>query len=481
MVVLGSFGYPAPAVGTRRRQYGTREGADPVARPNGWQKAVDASLEMLVGLLSTRVIENVPRALSLMERLAPDPQHRAALSAFGRRWESDPLLRQQAEVLARNPRMVQKVAVNWVVRDLLWGGPVRDRLSQDLGVRVPHFVLVDPTEACNLRCKGCWAGEYENHTLPFERLDRLFSEAEDLGIRWIVLSGGEPFAYKRLLDLVERHPNLVFMAYTNGTLIDDGVADRLAELANFSPAISLEGFREATDARRGEGVFDQVMAAMDRLTERGVLHGASVTVTRQNVEELFSDELMDLLIEKGVAYVWSFHYIPIGRDPDVSLMITPEQRAWLAHRVRKIRATKPIFIADFWNDGHAVGGCIAGGRQFLHINAKGDVEPCAFAHFATANILESSLVDALRSPLFAAYQARQPFNENHLAPCPIIDNPQALREMVAESGAYPTHPGAETVLEGPIAEYLDQLAARWQAEAGRVEEALGLKGKVGVV
>ena len=448
---------------------------------SGWQKAVDASLEMLVGVLSNRIVENVPRALGVMERLTTNPTHRKALQAFNDRWERDPALRRQAERLARNPKMIQKVAANWVVRDLLWGGPVRDRLSRELGVQVPHFLLVDPTEACNLRCKGCWAGEYEVHSLSFERLDRLFTEAEELGIRWIVLSGGEPFAYKRLLELVERHPDMVFMAYTNGTLIDDEVADRLAELANFSPAISLEGFREATDARRGEGVFDKVMAAMDRLTERGVIHGASVTVTRHNVEELFSDAFIDLLVDKGCAYMWSFHYIPIGRGPDPSLMLTPEQRSWLVRRVRELRATKPIFIADFWNDGHAVGGCIAGGRQYLHINAKGDVEPCAFAHFATANIRDTSLVEALKSPLFAAYQARQPFNKNHFAPCPIIDNPQALREMVAESGAYPTHPGAETVLEGPIAEYLNELSARWQAEADRLEESLGLKGKVGVV
>jgi len=448
---------------------------------NGWHKALDASLEMLVGMLSTRIVENVPRALNVMQHLTADPAHREALRAFAERWERDEALRRQAEVLARNPKMIQNVVVNWVVRDLLWSASVRDRISKELGVHVPHVLLVDPTEACNLRCKGCWAGAYEVHSLPFERLDRLFTEAQELGIRWIVLSGGEPFAYKRLLELVERHPDMVFMAYTNGTLIDDEVADRLAELGNFSPAISLEGFREATDARRGEGVFDKVMAAMDRLTERGVIHGASVTVTRHNVQELFSDEFIDLLIDKGCAYVWSFHYVPIGRDPDPSLMLTPEQRSWLVHRVRELRATKPIFIADFWNDGHAVGGCIAGGRQYLHINAKGDVEPCAFVHFATANILECSLVDALKSPLLAAFQARQPFNENHFAPCPIIDNPQALREMVAQSGAYPTHPGAETVLEGPIAEHLDQLSARWRAEADRLEEALGLKGKVGVV
>ncbi|BAS26468.1 radical SAM protein [Limnochorda pilosa] len=451
-----------------------------MARRNGWTRTLDASLEALAGYVSSRFVENVPRILALMEHLAQDPNQRGAIQGLRQRWAKDPGVRRQAEVLARNPRMLRNVAVNWGVRDILRGGEERQAASERLEVPVPHFLLVDPTEACNLRCTGCWAGEYAVHTLPLERLDRLCSEAEELGIHWMVLSGGEPFAYKHLLELLERHPEMIFMAYTNGTLIDERVADRLAELGNLTPAISLEGFREATDARRGEGVFDQVMAAMDRLTERGVLHGASVTVTRRNVEELFSDAFIDLLIEKGVLYVWSFHYIPIGRDPDVSLMLLPEQRAWMVHRVREIRRTRPILIADFWNDGHAVGGCIAGGRQYLHINAKGDAEPCAFAHFATENVLEKPLAEALRSPLFAAFRARQPFNRNHLVPCPIIDNPQALRAMVAESGAYPTHPGADTVLEGPIAAHLEALSARWQVEADRLEAELGLRGKVGV-
>jgi MoaA/NifB/PqqE/SkfB family radical SAM enzyme len=258
------------------------------------------------------------------------------------------------------------------------------------------------------------------------------------------------------------------MVYTNGTLISDEVADRLAELATVSPAISLEGFAEATDARRGEGVFAQVVETMDRLRERGVVFGASVTVTRANAEELFGDEFIDFLVRKGVAYMWAFHYIPIGRDPELELMLTPEQRAWLKLRVDELRARKPLLIADFWNDGESVGGCIAGGRLYLHINAEGDCEPCAFAHFATDNIKGKPLKDVLAGPLFQEYQRRQPFNENHLAPCPIIDNPAVLREMVAESGAHPTHSGAAAILEGETAEFLDDLSARWRQRADRL-------------
>ena len=47
-------------------------------------------------------------------------------------------------------------------------------------------------------------------------------------------------------------------------------------------------------------------------------------------------------------------------------------------QVRKFRQTKPIFTMDFWNDGEYAGGCIAGGRRYLHINAGGDVDPCVF-------------------------------------------------------------------------------------------------------
>lgn len=142
-------------------------------------------------------------------------------------------------------------------------------------------------------------------------------------------------------------------------------------------------------------------------------------------------------------------------------MITPEQRAYLARRIPYLRTHKPIQIADFWNDGELVEGCIAGGRKYIHINAQGEVEPCAFVHFAVDNINIKSLQEVLKSSLFEAYQKRQPFHCNHLRPCPIIDNPRALREIVQESGAHPTHEGAETVLEGVVAAYLDDLSRAW--------------------
>lgn len=93
---------------------------------------------------------------------------------------------------------------------------------------------------------------------------------------------------------------------------------------------------------------------------------------------------------------------------------------------------------DFQNDAEYVGGCIAGGRNYLHINAKGDVEPCVFIHYSNCNIHDTSLLDALKSPIFMAYHDNQPFNENMLRPCPMLENPEALRAMVKKTGAVST-------------------------------------------
>jgi MoaA/NifB/PqqE/SkfB family radical SAM enzyme len=434
--------------------------------------AAELALDQALKYLNRNPDENLPRILDFVERLAPDEGQKKNIRVLKKRLADDERAFAQIKRLASNQKMLKNFMNIWVIKAIVLGGPHRNALMKRYNVHIPCAILVDPTSACNLRCRGCWAGKYQQmDRLEPELLNRILREAKDLGIYWIVFSGGEPFAYPELLDVVAEHPDLAFMAYTNGTLIYDKVADRLAELANFTPAISLEGWREETDARRGEGVFDKIVATMDRLRERGVFFGASVTVTRQNIDTIFSDEFIDFLVDKGAVYAWSFHYIPVGRGPNLDMMITPEQRAWLVERVAQIRNTKPILIADFWNDGHFTGGCIAGGKMYLHINAAGDVEPCAFAHFASDNIHDKSLLEVLSSPLFKAYQARQPFyKKSAYAPCPIIDVPQALRDIVAESGARPTHSGAEDVLTGTSAAFLDRRSAQWRQVADTLEE-----------
>ena len=347
-----------------------------------------------------------------------------------------------------DPRCLKQVARTLFINGLLRSSAIRAQFEEINGFAPPFTILISPTMRCNLRCTGCYSGKYvPGEGLPTELIDRLITQAKEMGIQFITFSGGEPLTRrKHLFPLIEKHHDTYFMFYTNGTLIDETVADELLELGNAGAIISLEGFQDATDARRGAGVFQKVMDAMDRLKERGVPFGTSLTVTRKNVNELTSDEFFEHLYKKGVMVVWYFLFMPVGKDPDISLMPTPEQRNYLRERDVQLREKYPIFIADFWNDAPFVGGCIAGGKNYVHINANGEVEPCVFTHVAVDNIYEKSLQEALGSELFRTIRSKQPYSENLLTPCMIIDNPHIFREIVRSCGAHPTHDGAEDVL-----------------------------------
>ncbi|HPP31788.1 MAG TPA: SPASM domain-containing protein, partial [Soehngenia sp.] len=218
------------------------------------------------------------------------------------------------------------------------------------------------------------------------------------------------------------------------------VAKKISEVADFAPGISIEGFEKATDFRRGNGTYKKVLQGMDNLKEAGVIFGTSICYHHYNYKDIVSEEFIDFLIDKGAFFVWLFTYMPIGKDANIDLCVRPNERAFMYSEVHSLRNEKPIFLMDFWNDGEYVNGCIAGGRQYFHINAHGDVEPCAFVHYSDTNIKNISLIEALNSNIFKAYQKRQPFNENHLRPCPILDNPNYIVEIVNESGAVSTQP-----------------------------------------
>ncbi|HHP51011.1 MAG TPA: radical SAM protein [Moorella mulderi] len=387
---------------------------------------------------------NFPKMLKIAEKLAKEPHHKEMVLAVKRVLsdENSPWYVYARRLLTQtHPNIRERMALNFFVNATFQGVPRQKEWESRLGVGIPWAILMDPTERCNLRCQGCWAGDYQGtHDLEFELMDRILTEAEELGIYFIVLSGGEPtIRWKDIVKLAERHSQQVFHLFTNGTLIDQNFVDDMVRLGNITVALSLEGFEERTDARRGKGVFAKVMKAMDLMRQAGVIYGVSITYNRLNTEEVGSDAFVDMLIDRGVAFGWYFTYIPIGKDVDLKMMATPQQRAWMYERMQYFRKTKPIFLVDFWNDGQHSNGCIAGGRRYFHITAAGEVEPCAFVHYSCCNIKDMSLIEVLKNPLFRAYQKRQPFHCNPLRPCPLIDNPEKMVEMVLESGAYSTN------------------------------------------
>ena len=365
--------------------------------------------------------------------------------------------------------VLKAVFENFFLNANLIGWPRQEEMRKKYGCNIPWAILLDPTSACNLHCTGCWAAEYGNKlNLTFDEIDGIIRQGKELGVYMYIYTGGEPLVRKKdLIALCEKHSDCQFLAFTNATLIDDAFADDMLRVRNFMPAISLEGFESATDGRRGDGVYRKVVRAMSILREKRLPFGISACYTSQNLDSISSEAFIDQLTAWGAKFIWYFHYMPVGNDAAPVLLPSPEQRTAMYRRVREIRRTKPIFAMDFQNDGEYVGGCIAGGRRYLHINANGDVDPCVFVHYSDSNIREKSLLDCLRSPIFMAYHDNQPFSGNHLRPCPMLENPEKLRRMVKETGAHSTD------LQSP--ESVDHLcdkcvpyARSWEPEAERL-------------
>ncbi len=345
----------------------------------------------------------------------------------------------------------------------------QEKNREKLKCNIPWAILLDPTSACNLHCIGCWASEYGHKlNLTYEEIDDIINQGTELGTHVYIYTGGEPLVRKAdLIKICEAHQDCAFLCFTNATLIDDEFVEEISRVKNFIPIISAEGTEETTDSRRGEGTFKKVDAAMDRLKKRGIPFGVSICYTSENCDAVCTEEYYDWLIDKGAFFAWIFTYMPVGKDSPTSLMPDPEQRTKLYKFNREMRSKKPLLVLDFQNDGEFVGGCVAGGRRYMHINANGDVEPCVFIHYSNVNIRDVSLLEALRSPLFMGYYNNQPFNDNHLRPCPMLENPECIEQLVEESGAHST----DLVEEESVYELTAKthpMAERWKPVAEKI-------------
>ena len=363
------------------------------------------------------------------------------------------------------------------------------RFSKQFGMNPPSTLTISPGKTCNLQCTGCYASAGPTaEKLDWTTFDRIITEAKTLwGVRFLVISGGEPLAYrsegKGLLDAAEKHPDVLFMFYTNGTLIDEKTAQRMADLGNVTPAISVEGWRGRTDERRGVGVYDQILAAMEQLRKAGVLFGISLTATRHNAEEILSEEFIDYFYkQQGAFYGWIFQYMPIGRSFTLDLMPTPEQRLWMWKRSWEIVKKRKIFLADFWNHGTLSNGCIAGGRAFgggyMYIDWNGHVSPCVFVPYSPVNVKDiyatgGTLNDIWANPFFADIRGWQESymqsKGNWLAPCLNRDHHGALSQLIAKHEPEPIDESArEALLDPGYGKGLEHYGERYDELSGLI-------------
>lgn len=337
---------------------------------------------------------------------------------------------------------------------------------------IPWLILFDPTSACNLHCVGCWSGTYgHKNNMTFEDMDKIVTEGKALGTYLYFMTGGEPMVrWKDIKRLAEKHSECEFAMFSNSTLINEDVCKDVVRLGNVTYLLSIEGSPDTNDARRGEGHYAAVMNAMDLFKKYGIVFGTSICYTSQNIDAVTDPDFLRFIASKGARYGFFFHYMPVGNNAVPSLMPTPEQREQIIKTIRWVRSPEcdiEFYPMDFQNDGEYVGGCIAGGRNYFHINASGDAEPCVFIHFSNTNIHENSIVEMLKSPLFMAYHEGQPFNRNHLRPCPMLENPKLLREMVEKTGAHGTNEESEESAEQLCAK-CDDYAAKWAPVADKI-------------
>ena len=215
-----------------------------------------------------------------------------------------------------DPHVLRTTVLNLGYEAAFQGTKIIRRMRKEHQCNIPWVMLLDPTSACNLHCTGCWAAEYGHKlNLSYELIDSIITQGKELGVYFYMYTGGEPLVRKKdLIRLCEKHNDCAFHAFTNGTLVDDDFCKEMARVGNLSLSLSLEGFEEVNDGRRGNGIFQKVLTAMDLLKKYGLIFGTSICYTSANTETVTSDEFLDLIIEHGCRYSWYFNYMPVGNE-----------------------------------------------------------------------------------------------------------------------------------------------------------------------
>jgi MoaA/NifB/PqqE/SkfB family radical SAM enzyme len=304
------------------------------------------------------------------------------------------------------------------------------------GLQVPPLIIYSVTKRCNLRCVGCYhhAQHRANLDLTTERVRTLLDEAKELGVSIMVLAGGEPLMRKDLINLASEYPKMLFPIFTNGLLIDESSVYTFMENRNLVPMISLEGPKEYTDNRRGDGVYKQVIHRFDSLDQSGIFFGTSITVTRNNLETVTDDTFIKELCDHGVKVVVYVEYVPVEPGTE-NLVLTESLREKLMYRIEELRGRNLALFISFPGDEEKLGGCLAAGRGFIHISQDGSVEPCPASPFSDTNIKEVSLKEALSSKFLEKIRNDPQSLEHSESACALFDKEKWVKSLLT---TYPT-------------------------------------------
>ncbi len=307
------------------------------------------------------------------------------------------------------------------------------------GEHIPPFLIASITSKCNLHCAGCYSRC--NHATvdsePVRQLTdedwfRVFDEAEDLGISFILLAGGEPMLRRDVIEAAGKKKNILFPIFTNGTFMDDRYFELFDRCRNLIPIMSIEGKKDVTDARRGEGIYARLIQNMDEIKKRGLIFGASVTVTTENVKEVTSEDFLNELASRGCKAVIFVEFVPVTEESK-ELAPGENEREYLKNEIARLREEKPEMVyISFPGDEKGSGGCVAAGRGFFHINSHGGAEPCPFSPYSDVNIKNTSLREAMHSPLFMALQSGDLLKDDHDGGCVLYEKRELVEKLMHE-------------------------------------------------
>ena len=310
--------------------------------------------------------------------------------------------------------------------------------AEKKGEHIPPFLIASITSKCNLHCAGCYSrcnhatvdGEPVSQ-LTDEEWYRIFEEADDLGVSFILLAGGEPMLRRDIIRAAAKRPNILFPIFTNGTYMDEPYFDLFDQSRNLLPIMSIEGEKEITDARRGSGIYDRLIANMDELHRRGLIFGASVTVTTENIREVSSEAFLKSLADRGCKAVIFVEFVPVTEDSK-ELAPGEGERAYLRGEIERLRRDHPEMVyISFPGDEKSSGGCVAAGRGFFHINSHGGAEPCPFSPYSDVNVRNTSLRDAMHSPLFTALRNGDILLDDHEGGCVLYEKRDLVESLLA--------------------------------------------------
>lgn len=311
------------------------------------------------------------------------------------------------------------------------------RLAEENGEHIPPFLIASITSSCNLHCAGCYSRA--NHAcadsapvdqLSGEEWEKIFAEASDMGIGFILLAGGEPFMRKDVIDMAAQHHDIIFPIFTNGTMVGESYLELFDANRNLVPILSIEGGEETTDNRRGKGVYERLNASMDKLQQKGILFGASVTVTTENMDEVLSDEFVDAMYKKGAKAIVYVEFVPVTEEAK-HLAPSDDERAIIMKNLNALRAShEDMVMVAFPGDEKSSQGCLAAGRGFFHINSHGGAEPCPFSPYSDISVKNVGLRGALNSELFQGIKAQGLLVENHEGGCVLFENREQVEELL---------------------------------------------------